>query len=409
MLKTYSRSQSQRSKSASTTAIPLPKEFVDSCRLCLTNKGSYEMFRSKIPLVTKEQIKFCTGIEVYEGDGLPAKLCQKCITYLLKFCSFKEKCLANEGKLKQLGNTSGIYQPTFPSKYLKDAAEPRRPSHVVTQRVKSEEIHSISMKNNEKILLEEDNISPDAPEEVISKVKKSPQDNNNYTILNGVKDIPLICQECKAPFSRLIDLINHHTRDHGWNRFYCAHCYKSFVTKSMLERHIRIHTGYKPFKCLKCHKRFSQKISAKRHFKTHLNLSYPCEHCPRILLSAEGLKCHVKTHHTYRTEQEMKKHKCKLCEKTFCHSSGLSRHLQRHMGKFFTCRVCLKHFQDASGLRRHFKEKHTKHMDSTVEEEKVYMIDPFAFKYLNRPLEKEQQLENTLLTCNSDPEPLQSS
>lgn len=51
----------------------------------------------------------------------------------------------------------------------------------------------------------------------------------------------------------------------------CAHCPKSFVSKSKLQRHERVHTGHKPWQCVLCDFAYAQKESLKYHSKTHAN------------------------------------------------------------------------------------------------------------------------------------------
>lgn len=53
----------------------------------------------------------------------------------------------------------------------------------------------------------------------------------------------------------------------------CRFCRKSFLCKTHLDRHERIHTGEKPFACPHCQYRASQKGSVKRHiFMVHRDI-----------------------------------------------------------------------------------------------------------------------------------------
>lgn len=192
-------------------------------------------------------------------------------------------------------------------------------------------------------------------------------------------------------FSKYTQLKRHiscHKQADPHNRgLQCSYCERWCATRSSLMRHERIHTGLylpkntrrnlisalytlknvqnqqkhflllpgeKPFKCDICNRSFVQKEILKRHYLIHTGEKpFICNHagCKERFRQREQLKAHVNRCHTENPVFEL--HKCSLCPKSFCHASGLSRHLLSHAGKTFDCQICLKSYSDRSTLRRH--------------------------------------------------------
>jgi len=87
-------------------------------------------------------------------------------------------------------------------------------------------------------------------------------------------------------------------------KFHCAHCQKSFKTKSHLQRHILTHTGEKPYHCNRCGAKFNQSSSLRNHIIALHTKEYPhfCNHCNKGFLMPALLQKHMQTSHRDQPE-----------------------------------------------------------------------------------------------------------
>lgn len=113
------------------------------------------------------------------------------------------------------------------------------------------------------------------------------------------------CDLCGKWF-KLLRYLKWHMKRHSSHRLKCKVCYKEFVTRAEIQRHMFIHTGETPFSCPLCKRSFNSYANMVRHeryFHSEVR-DIKCEICCRKFKSYSHLNRHKKS----------KLHKCKSAE-----------------------------------------------------------------------------------------------
>uniref|UniRef100_A0A336LYG1 CSON007673 protein n=1 Tax=Culicoides sonorensis TaxID=179676 RepID=A0A336LYG1_CULSO len=136
--------------------------------------------------------------------------------------------------------------------------------------------------------------------------------------------------------------------------FKCDHCPKSFMSKSSLQAHVRVHTGERPYQCSKCEKHFKTVGALELHERRHAGIKpYVCTYCGKSFVESSNLKVHVRSH------TNEKPHICIHCGRGFSRVFLLQIHTRTHTGeKPYQCNVCNKAFSQRGDLKSH-KKIHT--------------------------------------------------
>ncbi len=132
------------------------------------------------------------------------------------------------------------------------------------------------------------------------------------------------CKVCGLIISETELLREHNETHHGV--FTCRICYRTFTSRSNLERHSRLHTGHKPYICSKCGKAFSRKDHLTNHSAKH---AFKCGKCLKRFVEKESLRAHYhKDHHCELTDI------CTHCNKGFTDHRVYTEHMKSHPENF---------------------------------------------------------------------------
>lgn len=141
---------------------------------------------------------------------------------------------------------------------------------------------------------------------------------------------------------------------HSGNKPYkCTLCTDSFISKVVLNRHMRFHgESAKVFRCEFCCKELSTETSLKSHVQRLHNSTVPCELCKKEFATREHLKEHLRTEH--------KPSICTVCNKTFTLPRYLKMHEKLHYDDEtprVQCQVCSKYL-GVKNIKSHVYRKH---------------------------------------------------
>jgi len=137
------------------------------------------------------------------------------------------------------------------------------------------------------------------------------------------RPIPAIpqCFVCGYRFSSAEALGEHNETVHSI--FTCLCCFKTFTSRSNLERHSRLHTGHRPYACPVCGKTFSRKDHLSNHATKH---AYKCGTCTRRCSDQSALAEHYRIEHPGLALAAV----CAYCNKGFSSIDLYEEHVKVH-------------------------------------------------------------------------------
>ena len=161
------------------------------------------------------------------------------------------------------------------------------------------------------------------------------------------------CEICKQVFDTKYHVNRHMMLSHeGADPFVCEVCSKVFAQKCDLTRHMNIHLNVKKHFCKVCNKSFKRADYLAKHEKEFCSVFRPhkCEKCGRCYATEEELMEHKVTHEIRLA------YKCDKCDDSFQEEADLLEHKPQHKGdKPQDCPLCSQKFPDFKDFVNHYK------------------------------------------------------
>jgi len=182
-------------------------------------------------------------------------------------------------------------------------------------------------------------------------IKMAPTLVDSTSRVETLKKDLLSCFDCgRSFFSRAI--LDRHIRIHNM-KHECPVCNAKFPISSKLYMHIDSHGIQQSLKCLSCDEQFDSYLLFKLHAKTHAK-DHKCRECYEVFDMRYKLKNHVFAKHSEKKQDSsISPYMCSSCGKCFRHSRAFHSHKKLHEAKRYRCTLCDKVYSQSSGLRRH--------------------------------------------------------
>ncbi|KAG5880663.1 hypothetical protein JTB14_037562 [Gonioctena quinquepunctata] len=410
-MKTYSRKKSGTSETGGEQEVII--DLNEICRLCMSREDElisiYE-YDDSVPLTLR--IMACVALEVFEGDGLPDKICRPCNYQLNKSYHFRKKCETSDLKLR-------LHLKDLPEEVCDDEDNGMEIDESESQDVQEIEDDQIEPSTEEDLvgvtkvayLQQDQELEPD-PENITLPVESDETEKEACTLRTEYQLKTEVDTENEEEEVYTLEDNDHSTGLDDANMDAIADAVKATLAsqtglnfEGQLQMKINQTDGkstqvevttedgsvivmelmteedaeaLKPkdivnedgevaiFQCPECPKSFSRRIQLRRHASVHMQQrGFSCGICEKWFPTRSALVRHERIHTGERPFQHLMTHtgqkpySCPHCSKGFTQKEPLRVHMRTHAAsgapdiQLHYCSLCPKVFCHASGLSRH--------------------------------------------------------
>ncbi|XP_029168768.1 zinc finger protein 184-like isoform X2 [Nylanderia fulva] len=184
------------------------------------------------------------------------------------------------------------------------------------------------------------------------------------------KDKKIFCKECGESFSKKNQLAEHETIHFGSITYKCDKCVKSFTNITKFKQHKKAHE--KPPKCYPCpvsgcSEVFDKWLLLCAHRRAKHVTTYKCNNCDKSFLSKSRLRIHSRIHSENRLVVS-----CPYdnCHKTYLFKYSLEQHIRAtHLEEKFYCDMCSVGLTTKKKLIEHIQRRHELKKQKTSKKE----------------------------------------
>ncbi|XP_001656839.2 zinc finger protein 28 [Aedes aegypti] len=338
------------------------EHFYSVCRFCLSEDNCEDIIRNgMVNECLEKAIDFIVS-KVDESDGLPNKICRKCLTCVIEFAELEARCqevyevlqqvsdqAINSQNCEEISIENAIVEDTKSIQGLDTIAdndEPPEDTYINAEKLIESAIieeSTASQHSEDTLYLTENNLieSPCTEEQSVMKAQTRKKGKNcpicGKFVSQLSKHLPMhsdvkrhACSFCNKQFAHDTTLRKHINSVHlKLKRYQCQHCQESFTDPSSLRYHnVTKHQDTKNFTCSICNKSYYTSTGLQQHNSlNHEQRKFKCEECGKMFAMKYHLKEHEKTH------SDVRPYACSLCDRTFKRSKNLNEHLAVHEGK----------------------------------------------------------------------------